>query len=402
MTSTTVATIPRLSAPLVVFAAASCVAVAAAAPPTIERLDPAFAARETAGEWTWHDARHLTVEGRGWADTARFFDRLPGRAEATVRDAVWRLARHAAGIAVRFRTDSDRIAARWTLAHAELAMPHMPATGVSGLDLYVLDGGGWRWIGSGRPSGKTTEATLAKGIPPVDASDDHGLRDYLLYLPLYNGVDALEIGVAPAAEVTPAPPRPPDRTRPIVFYGTSITQGGCGSRPGMAYPAILGRRLDRPVVNLGFSGNGRLDAELGELLAEVDAAAYVLDCGPNMTVDMVADRTVPFVTALRRARPLTPIVLVGTVAYPAGAVLPGSRTPSAEKNAALAAALAQLTARGVTGLYHVPGETLLGADGEDTVDGTHPTDLGFLRMADALGPTLRRAVEAGASASPVP
>ncbi|MFM7243355.1 MAG: SGNH/GDSL hydrolase family protein [Planctomycetaceae bacterium] len=390
------ASIRRSPACAAALVTATVVAHAAAAPPTIERLDPALAAKDTGGEWAWHDARQLTVEGRGWDDTERFYDRLPGRAKATVRDAVWRLARHAAGIAVRFRTDSDRIAARWTLTHAELAMPHMPATGVSGLDLYVRDGTAWRWIGTGRPSGTTSQATLAKGIPAA------GDRDYLLFLPLYNGVESLEIGTAPAATPPTAAARPPDRAAPIVFYGTSITQGGCASRPGMAYPAILGRRLDRPVVNLGFSGNGRLEAEVGALIAEVDAAAYVLDCGPNMTVDMVSDRTVPFVVALRAARPATPIVLVGTVAYPAGAILPASRAPSADKNAALAAAIDRLTALGVAGLSHVPGDALLGTDGEDTVDGTHPTDLGFLRMADALEPTLRRVLDAGGPPAPAP
>jgi lysophospholipase L1-like esterase len=391
-----VASIHRVPAWAAALVTATVVGQAAAAPPTIERLDPALAAKEAGGEWEWHAARQLTVEGRGWDDTERFFDRLPGRARATVRDAVWRLARHAAGIAVRFRTDSDRIAARWTLTHAELAMPHMPATGVSGLDLYVLDDHTWRWIGNGRPTGTTTQATLAKGIP------DSGDRDYLLYLPLYNGVDSLEIGIAPAATPPTASGRPPDRAPPIVFYGTSITQGGCASRPGMAYPAILGRRLGRPVVNLGFSGNGRLEAEVGALIAEIDAAAYVLDCGPNMTVQMVSERTVPFVTGLRAARPATPIVLVGTVSYPAGALLPASKAPSAGKNAALAAAIDRLTALGVPGLSHVPGDALLGADGEDTVDGTHPTDLGFLRMADALEPTLRHVLDARGPATPAP
>lgn len=371
------------------------------APPTIERLDPAFAVRDATGEWLWYDGHNLTVEGRGWADTEQFFDRLPGRAKGVVPERVWELARHSAGLAVRFRTDSARIAARWTLTSAELAMPHMPATGVSGLDLYVRDGGRWRWIGNGRPSAKTTQALLAQGIPATEGRGESRFRDYLLYLPLYNGVESLEIGIDPGAEMVTATPRPSDRSWPIVFYGTSITQGGCASRPGMTYPAILGRRLDVPVVNLGFSGNGRLDAEVVALLAELDAAAYVLDCGPNMTTAMVAERTVPVVTALRAARPDTPIVLVGTIAYPAGAFLPESRKPSVAKNAALAAAVERLTAAGVAGLHHLPGDALLGGDGEDTVDGTHPTDLGFLRMADALEPIVRRAVE-GVSATPAP
>lgn len=178
----------------------------------------------------------------------------------------------------------------------------------------------------------------------------------------------------------------------MVFYGTSIVHGGCASRPGMAYPAILGRRLDRSVVNLGFSGNGPLDPELGVLLAELDASVYVLDCAPNMNPALITERTEPFVKALRKARPDTPIVVVENIQYQAGAFLPASRQSYIDKNNALRAAYEKLKADGMTGLYYVACDALLGNDGEATVDGTHPNDLGFMRMADALEPALRAAL----------
>ena len=359
----------------------------------IEKLDPNFAAKDASGEWLWYDAKGLTVEGKGWTDTDRFYDRLPARAKGVVPDSVWTLSHHSAGLCVRFITDAPKISARWTVLNKDLAMPHMPATGVSGLDLYVAraipardDNGVWRWIGNGRPTGQSTEALLAGGIPD-------GSHEYMVYLPLYNGTESLEIGVAPTATLAKAPARPAGNDKPILFYGTSITHGGCASRPGMAYPSILGRRLDRPIVNLGFSGNGKMEAELGALIAEVDAAVYVLDCLPNMTPEMVTERVEPFVTALRAARPGTPIVLMENIAYQAGAFLPASKAAYADKNAALRAAYERLTAKGLQGLHYVPGETLLGSDGEATVDGTHPTDLGFQRMADALEPVLRKALE---------
>jgi hypothetical protein len=355
-------------------------------PSAIEKLDSNFAAKDTSGEWLWYDAQKLTIEGKGWTDTDRFYDRLPARAKGAVPDAVWSLSRHSAGICVRFTTDAEKISARWKVANDNLGMPHMPATGVSGLDLYVNDNGVWRWIGNGRPSGQSTQAVLASGIPT-------GTHEYMVYLPLYNGTESLEIGVAPTAALSKAPARPAGKEKPVIFYGTSITQGGCASRPGMAHTAILGRRLDRPVINLGFSGNGKLDAELGKLLAEVDAAVYVLDCVPNMSPEMVTERTEPFVTALRTARPDTPIVLVENIAYQAGAFLPGAKASYVDKNAALRAAYERLTEKGIQGLSYVPGETLLGSDGEATVDGTHPTDLGFQRIADALEPVLRKALE---------
>lgn len=351
--------------------------------PTLEQLDPNFAAKDASGAWLWYDAAGLTVEGKGWVDTDRFYDRLPARAKETVPPAVWSLSRHSAGMGVRFVTDSPKISARWKVLNKNLAMAHMPATGVSGLDLYVKDDGVWRWIGNGRPQEQSTESLLAADIPG-------GSREYMIYLPLYNGTESLEIGVVPEATLAKAPARPAGKDRPLFFYGTSITHGGCASRPGMAYPAILGRMLDRPVINLGFSGNGKMEAVLGDLLAEVDAAVYVLDCLPNLKPEEVTERVEPFVVALRAARPDTPIVLMENIAYQAGAFLPAPKASYVDKNTALRAVYEQLNAAGVPDLTYVPGETLLGNDGEATVDGTHPTDLGFMRMAEALAPVLRK------------
>jgi len=332
----------------------------------------------------WYDVRDWGVEGKGWEETKRYFDRLPAKAEGVVRGAVWNLSRHSAGMCVRFRTDATTIHVRYTLYSDRLAMAHMPATGVSGVDLYVQDEAGhWWWLGVVRPSGKKIQATLAKGIDP-------GERNYMAYLPLYNGVESLEIGVDPKAAFRPIPPRD---EKPIVFYGTSITHGGCASRPGMAYPAILGRRLDRPVINLGFSGNGRMDPEVGDLLAELDPAVYVIDCLPNMAGDAVAQRTEPLVRKLRAARPDTPIVLVEDRTYTNAPFIASKRQRHAASRAALKAAYKKLLAEGIGGLTYVPGDTLLGPDREDTVDSSHPTDLGMTRMADALEPILRSLVE---------
>src|SRR5690606_25897913 len=116
------------------------------------------------GEQVWYDVRLLDVEGQGWTDLKTPFDRLPAKAEKTVRPAVWGLSRHSAGLVVRFTTDAPTIKARWTLTSSRIAMPHMPATGVSGLDLYVKTDEGWRWLGVGQPREQTNTATLVTGI----------------------------------------------------------------------------------------------------------------------------------------------------------------------------------------------------------------------------------------------
>jgi len=339
----------------------------------------------------WHDVKTLDVEGKGWAETKSFFDRLPAKAEKVVRDPVWHLSRNSAGFCVRFETDAPSLEARWTLLSSKLALPHMPATGVSGLDLYVkTPEGRWRWIGAGQPTrAPTNTATLVAGLP-------EGRREFLLYLPLYNGVTSVEIGVPKGRQIAKPKPRDAARAKPIVFYGTSITQGGCASRPGMVHTAILGRRLDRPVINLGFSGNGKMEAEVADLLAELDPAVYVIDCLPNMTADEITARVEPLVRTLRKAHPETPIVLAEDRTYSNVPLLPAPTRRNSTSRAALTAAFERLLSAGTPGLIYLPGEPQLGGDGEGTVDGSHPTDLGFFRMADAFEPVLKKALgEAG-------
>ncbi len=345
-------------------------------------LDLSLAKADANGEILWYDALHLGIEGKGWQDTKSPYDRLPAKAEGVVPDAVWSLSRQSAGLCVRFVTDATAVHARWTLTSNRLAMPHMPATGVSGLDLYVRDNKRWFWLGNGRPTQQTNTAALVSGLPP-------GRREFLLYLPLYNGVTSVEVGISKSNKLWKAPERPGERRKPIVFYGTSITQGGCASRPGMVHTAILGRRLDWHVVNLGFSGNGRMDAEVVKLLAELDAAAFVIDCLPNLNAQLVTERTEPTVRTLREARPQTPIVLVEDRTYQNAYVLPGPRQRNTDNRAALRKAYERLTAAGVKDLHYLEGEHLLGGDGEATVDSSHPTDLGFMRQAEAMEKVLR-------------
>lgn len=366
-----------MSRVLVLFAAFLGSTLSAAGPV----IDPATAKPDEKGNLLWYDVRTVGLEGQGWSDVKAPFDRLPAKAEQMVRPAVWGLSRHSAGLAVRFVSDSPAIHARWTVTNKQLAMPHMPATGVSGLDLYGKLDGKWRWVANGRPTAETSTAALSTALK--------GEREYMLYFPLYNGVSSVEIGLPKTAKLMKPDPRPEAKRKPLVFYGTSITQGGCASRPGMVYTAILGRLFEMPVINLGFSGNGTLDLEFATLLGEIDAAVYVLDCLPNMSVQQVAERTEPFVKALRKVRPDTPILMVEDRVYTNAAFNAGMQKRSAASHAAFREAYDNLTAAGVKGLTYLEGDHLLGDDGEGAVDGSHPTDLGFLRQAEAMAKPLR-------------
>lgn len=326
----------------------------------------------------WFNVQDWGVEGKGWSETARYYDRLPAKAEKSVRQPVWELSRHSAGMLARFTSDATAIRIRYTLLSPQLDMPHMPATGVSGLDLYARDARGRdRWLAVVAPSAQTVDAVAAGEIdPPPDGKP----RLFTVYLPLYNGVESLEIGVDAKSAFEPVAPR---GDKPIVFYGTSIMHGACASRPGMSISGIVGRRLNRPTINLGFSGNGRMEPEIGDLLSELDPCVYCIDCLPNMQGSDVAQHAVPLVKQLHRARPETPIVLVEDRAFTNSPFVKSRRDRHEANRAALRKAFEQLTAEGVKGLSYLPGDELLGDDGEAATDGSHPSDLGMLRYADA-------------------
>lgn len=337
------------------------------------------------GGFDWHAVEQTHVEGQGWLDTEQPFDRLPARAKAIVRKPVWDLSRDSSGLSVRFVTDAATIAARWKLNTEELAMYHMAATGVSGVDLYAKRGKQWHYLGTGRATEfPTNEFQLAGGLEGKPT-------EYRVYFPLYNGVSNVEIGVPEGA--TFEWKEPEDNKRAVVIYGTSITQGGCASRPGMNYTSILSRRLDVPVVNLGFSGNGKSEPELAHLLAELDPAAYVLDPLPNMFPEDVERRLPEFIDILRAKRPTTPILLVENPLYPTIEFVAGGADRVQDSNERLQRVYAKQQAKGDRNISIVPACDFTADHGEATVDGVHPTDLGFVRLADSVEPYLRKALD---------
>lgn len=350
----------------------------------ISKLDKNFAVGTVEAGQRWVDLRDLTLEGQGWRDESAPFTRYPDRAKPSLREPVWNLSRHSAGIRVRFRTNAPAISARWSLLNENLAMPHMPATGVSGLDLYALDSNNkWRWAAVGVPKAKDNEVPLFKDSQPIT-------RDYTLYLPLYNGISSASIGVPQECTITPLPRA--TTHKPICFFGTSILHGGCACRPGMGYPEIISRRLDRPHLNLGFSGNAKLEAPVSALLAELDPSLYLLDALPNNSVEEAAANLEPFVRTLRTARPNTPIILVENVDYQNAWHLTDRRTNANRINEINRNVYEKLLSEGWKNLHYIANTHLLGDDGEGTVDGAHPTDLGFFRMAAAIEPTIRSLV----------
>jgi len=368
------------------------------------KWDPAMAERTAQVDERgikWIDGKCLPIEGRAFDDVANYFDRLPANVSTNVNAGVRDMKSHTSGMQFRFRTTSDTLHFRWEPSHAWLEMDHMPASGVSGIDIYTQgENGRWIWRRTGRiyppksgayPCGRLDDVTVKPGTP------------ICVNLPLYNGIRSFRLGVAKDAKIEALGPRKSGVDRPVVFYGTSITQGGCASRPGMSFVNIVGRDLDVPVVNLGFSGSGWMEYELSEHLAHIDASCYVLDCLPNMgTRDgglPLAGRNVeenyePFVRNLRRLRPDVPIVLAEI-----SDVFCNGPTPKDEFVRTL---YGRLMAEGWKNLVYLPKNRLYVGDGEGTVDGRHPNDHGMVSLAAAFGQAVRTALGERLKAVPPP
>ncbi|MDO4583419.1 MAG: SGNH/GDSL hydrolase family protein [Planctomycetia bacterium] len=331
----------------------------------------------------WFDWAKLPLEGRAWEGEERAtpFGRFPKRWLEQMPPAVASLSTHSAGMVAHFQTNAKQIWLRCAVTDANLAMPHMPATGKSGFDLYGRDTAGkFRFIKNVVP--KEGDLPLGENLPGDE-------REYLIYLPLYNGTRKMELGLPENASFSLVE----RKEKPILFYGTSIMHGGCASRPGMPHAAILGRRLDRAFWNFGFSGNGRMEVVLAEAFGELDAAIYVLDCLPNMNPKLVSERTVPFVRKLREKRPDTPILLVEDRVFPNAWIYHGQADYHQRNQASLKSSYEKLLADGVPGLFYLSHESLLSEDGDATVDNSHPTDYGFLCYANAMEGILREMLE---------
>ncbi len=344
-------------------------------------------------EWVWHDPMKEAfpvIQNQGFQDEMKHsYARLPDRAKNVVRPAVWGLSRNSAGLAIYFSSNATEIQVRYQVTGG-IAMPHMPATGVSGIDLYRMTKDGEEQFCFGSYNIQPT-STYTYRITPSQGDSQN--TEYRLYLPLYNSVKTLEIGV-PAEKGTTFKFIPASKEKPIVLYGTSIAQGACASRPAMAWATILQRSLDLPLINLGFSGNGRLEPEVLRFIAEIDARMYILDCMPNLFNEEAEKITELATNAVRdlRVQHSVPILLVEHDGYGDMVTNENRRKAVMKSNQALRKAYEQLQDAGIQELYYISREELnLSPDG--WVDGTHPTDLGMQQQAQAVGEKVRAILE---------
>ena len=344
------------------FAALSAVCVFSAfAAPKAPSLD----------EFDWYDGKALTVEGMAFADTddGTPYGRLPRSAKGVVPDAVWGMSHHTTGVNISFVPEGKgkRIMFKWKVKVPDRTDAFLGPVGMTGLSVYRQEAdGSWQFAAApryfyyGRDHGGEYAMDWPAGKP------------CMVYLPLRSEVTSFKVGVEKGGTLRPLPRHPVSRR--IVHYGTSIVHGGCVSHPGMAFAAREGRLADVEVINQGYSGSGKMEMSMCELVASVDAALYVVDCDWNMDVPLQRERYEPFVRELRRRRPTTPILLCGGCTQFA--------KPRAQ----------EVFAKGVydklkaedpvlwKDLYFLGGVGMLPQDSEPTFDFCHPNDYGSVQM----------------------
>lgn len=355
---------------------------------SVTRLDPNLrpqGALTAALKWFSPNEPPFGLAGFPWFASDRVYRRLPVKPAHTLPSAVNTLADCTAGGQIRFRSDTERVAVRVTLSRAA-DMAHMPATGQCGFDLYVGDGVAQRFYGVSKYDHHQCayEVLLFEHL-------QKDVRSFTINFPLYVGVTRVDVGLSPGARVWA--PAPVAAKTKIVVYGTSIVQGGCASRPGMAYTNILSRRLNREVINLGFSGNGRGEPEVARLVADIPKPGlFVLDYDANSPSSEHLRTTLPeFIRILRTRHARVPILVVSRIAFAHDAVQKVDHQGRERRRRAQAAVVAAERRRGDRHIAFLDGTKLIGdSDADCTVDGVHPTDLGFERMADGLEPVIRR------------
>ncbi len=341
-----------------------------------------------AGGKIWHSADSLPLLGKGIdpASTVMRYQRLPDSLKTKVkRDAVYYLGTNSAGMAIRFASDAPAIDVKWTNLYKN-SMNHMTPTGIRGLDLYtMMPDSSWTFVNTARPdlNNKTTTANVISNMDPV-------MREYMLYLPLYDGVDSLYIGVGEEFTLRRPSVSLPEVGKPVVMYGTSILQGGCANRAGMAHANILSRRLNREIFNFGFSGNGQLDLEVADVIAAVpDPGMYVLDFVPNVNEEQIDTLMIPFVEIIEKAHPGIPILFVEDPVFPHTRFDKKVAFQVSNRNRLMKEKYDILTTR-YPNLHFLSSTDIVGHDYEAFVDAIHFTDLGFIRYADVLEPIMRR------------
>ena len=300
------------------------------------------------------------------------FQRFPEKYKNELREEVWDLSKNSAGVTISFISNTSNLTARWTLKN-HFKMHHMTDVGISGIDLYQKKDNEWYFLNSGIPTNLNNEENLFQGLQKQ-------LRYYRIHLPLYNTLTELELGIDSDSYMKITNEKSP----PLIFYGTSITQGGCASRPGLAYTNIISRKLNRICINLGFSGNGHLEESIGKILSNLHSAIFIIDCMWNIDKKIIINDTELFLNALRSKNGNWNSPIIFYEQYLSNPNHPDKKYINSiiEKNFSLEQEIENKINQGFKNLHLIKQDGCIDKDTEATVDGIHFNDLGFERYAN--------------------
>lgn len=351
------------------------------------RFDPNFKQESADGKWLWRspDVEPISINGLAGYELDGVYRRLPLKTPVPLPGAVNRLADCTAGGQIRFRTDAKRLAVRVVVA-GSARLDHMAATDQCGFDLYIGPFGNKNYVATARPGlGKTCYESLLFDFTESTSQ----IRDVTINFPLYQAVDSIYIGTECGAKVYS--PESYQSDYRVLFYGTSITQGGCASRPGLAYTNILSRNIPLEFFNLGFSGSGKGESEVAIAIREIERpACLVLDYEANCTTERYMDTLLPFIHIYREVHPMVPVLVMSRIPYARDRFEKEKYDDWIKRKQFAKDCVKVLRQEGDQWLHFIDGSQLFQHRWHEfTVDGVHPNDLGFMTIASALEPILK-------------
>jgi len=322
-----------------------------------------------------HSLSNFRPNGLGFLNLKREhpFDRLPLTYKNKVREEVWDLAKNNSGVSVNFSTNSPYIELSWEVQN-DFTMNHMSSSGIKGIDLYTKVNSIWQYLGTGIPDGKKNNSRIVQNMNKSE-------KEFKIYLPLYDGIEEIYIGLRKGSSLNTMPEH--QNKKPIVFYGTSITQGGCASRTGISHTNIISRKADIDCLNFGFSGNGHLEKNVGNIISQIDAKFFIIECMQNVDEILLEKRLIPLISLIRKKQD-SPIVLITEPVFKNPFLKDNHSKLQLNKNNQLKKEYSKLKKRNIKNIFLVDQPNALGSDNEATVDGVHFNDLGFIRYADYL------------------
>ena len=302
------------------------------------------------------------------------FQRLPDIYKNIIRKEVWDVSENNAGVSIQLNTNSKNLKLKWRIK-LDFRMNHMTDAGIKGLDIYKHVNNQWQYLSTGLPNSSENEHLIK--------FNDVNKKTLCLYLPLYDSIVDLDIGIDDESNLKFIK----NDNKPIVFYGTSITQGGCASRPGMAHTNIISRKTIHPCINLGFSGNGHLETEIGDILSKLNAKCYIIDCLPNVNITQIKSQIIPLVKSIRNKNNVnqSPITFIEQPLMHDAYIDEDVR----KKNFLLSNEIKKCEKLGFRDIHLIGQKGCLGTDYEATVDGVHYNDIGFQRFADHILKNMR-------------